>query len=72
MAEWCDGGIHVIIREFRDYKSTLSVTFFNKTILNTLWAFKQKAYLDCILSLTKKKYEKLNVASKLLGDAKQP
>ena len=43
-----------------------------KTILNTLWAFKQKAYLGCILGLSKKKNEKLNVANKLLGDAKQP
>ena len=60
------------LREFRYYKSTLYVTFFNKTILNTLWAFKQKAYLDCILSLTKKENEKLNVVNKLLGDAKQP
>ena len=48
------------------------LSLISKTILNTLWAFKQKAYLDCILSLTKKKYEKLNVTSKLLGDAKQP
>ena len=31
----------------------------SKTILNTLCAFKQKVYLDCILSLTKKKNEKL-------------
>ena len=48
------------------------LSLISKTILNTLWAFKQKAYIDCILSLTKKKYEKLNVTSKLLGDAKQP
>ena len=44
----------------------------SKTILNTLWAFKQKAFLDCILSLTKKLNGKCNVTNKLLGDTKQP
>ena len=52
-------------------KSTICFNFWSsKTVLNTLWAFKQKACFDHILSLTKKKNLKLPV--KLLSYAKQP
>ena len=56
MAKWRNAGIHVILQEFRDYKSTLSVTFFiGRSLFCTIWQIEWPLFSHWISNIDRSK-----------------
>ena len=56
MAKWRNAGIHVILQEFRDYKSTLSVTFFiGRSLFYTIWQIEWPLFSHWISNIDRSK-----------------